>query len=85
MWNGSDRAPERIVLSAASGSFCHVIPGGTWQAAEPIEEEVLVGCSVAPGFEYADFELIESNADLVNIIRENYPNFMKYTSSNQAG
>ena len=35
-----------------------VIPGGTWQAAEPASgEPVLVSCVVAPGFDFADFRL----------------------------
>ncbi|RVU84670.1 cupin domain-containing protein [Leucothrix sargassi] len=58
IWDGSDSAPEKIELSAATGAFCHVVPAGYWQAAESIDGKVLVGCSVGPGFEFEDFELI---------------------------
>ena len=34
-----------------------VIPQGNWQAAESLGEWTLVGCTVAPGFEFATFEL----------------------------
>jgi uncharacterized protein len=34
-----------------------VIPAGVWQAAEPESEGVLCGCTVAPGFDFADFEM----------------------------
>ena len=34
-----------------------VVPAGVWQAAEPLESAVLCGCTVAPGFEFEDFEL----------------------------
>ena len=35
-----------------------LVPGGTWQEAEPAgTAPVLVSCVVSPGFEYADFEL----------------------------
>ncbi len=34
-----------------------VVPAGIWQAAEPDGEAVLAGCTVAPGFEFEDFEL----------------------------
>jgi predicted cupin superfamily sugar epimerase len=34
-----------------------VVPAGVWQAAEPVGGAVLCGCTVAPGFEYEDFEL----------------------------
>jgi predicted cupin superfamily sugar epimerase len=37
----------------------HVIPAGHWQAARPAATgEVLVSCVVAPGFDFADFELL---------------------------
>jgi predicted cupin superfamily sugar epimerase len=34
-----------------------VVPANTWQAAEPAGGAVLCGCTVAPGFEFEDFEL----------------------------
>ena len=34
-----------------------VVPAGVWQAAEPEDGAVLCGCTVAPGFEFDDFEL----------------------------
>jgi len=34
-----------------------VVPAGVWQAAEPEDEPVLCGCTVAPGFEFEDFEI----------------------------
>ena len=40
----------------------HVIPGGHWQAARPADDaEVLVSCVVAPGFDFADFELLPAD------------------------
>ncbi|MEW5852325.1 MAG: cupin domain-containing protein [Myxococcota bacterium] len=36
----------------------HVVPAGTWQAAVPDGERyALCGCTVAPGFEFADFAM----------------------------
>lgn len=57
-WNGSSTPPQRITLSATNNCFCHVIPAGAWQAAEPVSDTILVGCSVAPGFEFSDFTLM---------------------------
>ncbi|MEM6488339.1 MAG: cupin domain-containing protein [Pseudomonadota bacterium] len=34
-----------------------VVPGGWWQAATSLGAWTLVGCTVAPGFEFAGFEL----------------------------
>lgn len=33
----------------------HVVPAGAWQAAEAIGDFALVGATVGPGFEFADF------------------------------
>lgn len=35
-----------------------VVPAGWWQAARPLGDHALVGCTVAPGFEFADFTLL---------------------------
>ncbi|MEM7699879.1 MAG: cupin domain-containing protein [Verrucomicrobiota bacterium] len=59
LWDGSDALPTEIELSTEAGEFCHVVPAGVWQAAEPIGESVLVGCSVGPGFDFEDFQLID--------------------------
>jgi predicted cupin superfamily sugar epimerase len=61
-WAGTDARPECVTLSAMDECFCHVIPPGIWQAAEPVSGSVLVGCSVAPGFEYLDFTLMDRNS-----------------------
>lgn len=39
--------------------FQFVVPAGYWFASEPTAETefVLVGCTVAPGFDFADFEM----------------------------
>jgi len=37
-----------------------IVPGGVWQSARPLTEEAgLVGCVVAPGFDFRDFRLAE--------------------------
>jgi predicted cupin superfamily sugar epimerase len=37
-----------------------LVPAGRWQAARPAgPEPVLVSCVVAPGFEFADFEMVD--------------------------
>jgi uncharacterized protein len=55
-----DASPERQVLGAdvASGQRPQVVvPKGWWQAARPLGEWTLVGCTVAPGFDFSGFEL----------------------------
>jgi uncharacterized protein len=42
----------------------HVVPAGVWQAAVPVGDRfALCGCTVAPGFDFADFEM-PSRAEL---------------------
>lgn len=68
-WDGCELAPQKYELSAASESFCHAVPAGVWQAAEPMEDGVLVGCSVGPGFEFEDFELINPMSRVAKTIQ----------------
>lgn len=46
-------------LGKGEGQPQQVVPAGTWFAAEPGEgaDYALAGCTVAPGFDFADFEL----------------------------
>lgn len=48
---------------AAGANPVRVVPGGCWQAAEPLTGWSLVGCTVAPAFEFVDFTLAR-RADL---------------------
>ena len=57
--NGTART-TRLGLDLASGEQPqHVVPAGHWFAAEPAKASAwsLVSCTVAPGFDFADFEL----------------------------
>lgn len=58
-----DGSYQRLQLGphlAAGEQFQLVIPAGCWFGAEPIGNgHALVGCTVAPGFDFADFELAE--------------------------
>jgi hypothetical protein len=49
---------------AAGEVYQHVVPAGVWFGAAPAENGrfALVGCTVAPGFDFADFELAERAA-----------------------
>ena len=51
---------ERVQLGPfdAQSRPVHVVPAGRWQAARPLGDFTLVACSVGPGFDFADFELL---------------------------
>ncbi len=39
-----------------------IVPAGHWQAARPVgDRHVLASCTVAPGFEFSDFEMAEGS------------------------
>lgn len=52
-------AALRLGREVAAGDLAHaVVPAGHWQAARPLGDRcALVTCAVAPGFEFADFQL----------------------------
>jgi len=77
-WDGSDTPPECVTLSAGSNCFCHVIPAGTWQAAEPVSDTILAGCSVAPGFEFSDFTLIHPESEEAKKLLSAAPDMARY-------
>lgn len=62
-----DGKVEKLRLGHDVLSGCalqHVIPAGTWFGAYPDDgsEYCLIGCTVAPGFDFADFEVGEREA-----------------------
>ena len=47
-----------IDITAGQRPQC-VVPSGWWQTARSLGDWTLVGCTVSPGFEFAQFELAE--------------------------
>lgn len=78
-WDGSRNPPTSVTLSRETQRFCHVISAGMWQAAEPIADTVLVGCSVAPGFEFCDFQIMEPESEQAKQIHRLHPTFSRFT------
>ena len=48
---------------AADAAPVRVVPAGRWQAARPTGAYTLVACTVGPGFDFADFELLRDDAE----------------------
>jgi predicted cupin superfamily sugar epimerase len=49
-----------------------IVPAGAWFASESIGEYSFVGCTVAPGFDFADFELARAAS-----LKADYPDHEK--------
>jgi uncharacterized protein len=58
--DGEDKRSIRLGPDLAAGEVPQaVVPVQAWQAAESTGDWTLVGCTVAPGFDFAKFELAE--------------------------
>lgn len=56
--DGAERSMLLLGPDLASGARPQVVvPPGHWQSARSLGEWTLVGCTVAPGFEFAHFEV----------------------------
>ena len=56
--DGRDRLDRRLGPELADGEEPQAtVPAGCWQSAESLGAWTLCGCTVAPGFEFAAFEL----------------------------
>lgn len=53
---------DRLSSGARGAQPTCVVAAGCWQAARPLGAYSLVGCTVGPGFEFADFEMITDAA-----------------------
>ena len=56
-----------------AASPVHVVPAGEWQAARTLGEYSLVGCSVGPGFDFADFSMLKDDAGLASRFLARHP------------
>ena len=73
---GADfRFRETVVLgpSAKASVQAFVIPRLAWQAAESAGDYTLVGCSVGPGFDFADFTMMRDDARAVAKLARAHP------------
>jgi len=70
--DGAFEAIEALRLGAVGDGSepAHVVPAGAWQAARTTGAYSLVGCTVGPGFDFADFELIDPAGPLAEAARQ---------------
>jgi uncharacterized protein len=65
-----DGSVSRVQLGSALAAGQRpqaVVPAGRWQSARSLGDWTLVGCTVAPGFEFAGFELATDDFDPANL------------------
>lgn len=64
-----DPATDRLRTVALGNSTqgfqpMHIVPANAWQAARPLGDYALVGCTVSPGFIWEGFELLDPGSDI---------------------
>ncbi len=75
LWMASpgDAVERRRLGSTGDARRVAVVPAGAWQAARPLGSYALVGCTVAPGFDFADFALLADQSELAAELRRVAP------------
>lgn len=58
--------------------YKYVISADHWQAAQSIGEFSLVGCTVAPGFDFRDFSFFSSNSAVKDNVLRQYPELERF-------
>jgi len=69
IWNFYEGDPIQLIQFNAAGiteetmgpgcnGYTAIVPGNTWQAAVTTGRYSLVGCTVAPGFDFSDFSFL---------------------------
>jgi predicted cupin superfamily sugar epimerase len=58
LYDDGGRSVVRLGADLAAGERPQgIVPAGVWQSAKSLGDWTLVGCTVAPGFEFSQFEL----------------------------
>jgi uncharacterized protein len=66
---GTPQATELGAVNATGRHPAHVVPAHWWQAAQPLGDYALVGATVGPGFDFADFRFGRDDAALRAALR----------------
>jgi len=56
----------------------HVVPANMWQAACSTGAYTLMGCTVAPGFDFADFQMLDADPKLAESVKRGRPDLARF-------
>lgn len=70
------RENHRLGANGKGQQPIRAVPAGWWQAARPAGPYALVGCSVAPGFEFADFSFLSASPQAAANLNRLAPQWM---------
>ena len=75
-YNGSTVVED--IIGSGCNNYVSIVEGGIYQAAESTGAYSLVGCSVAPGFEFEDFSLLRDDPETKEKLLNKYPDYLKF-------
>ncbi|MFZ7127378.1 MAG: cupin domain-containing protein [Desulfobacterales bacterium] len=88
IWNFYEGSPLRLVIFdgttareeilGPSSGYAAVVAGGLFQAAESTGDYSLVGCTVAPGFEFEDFSFLTEFPEEVRNLERNASGYNRF-------
>ena len=70
---GGDLIQRQLTRVGDEGMPVHTVAARNWQAARSLGNYTLVGCTVAPGFDFADFRLLADDPELSVKVRAEWP------------
>ena len=75
-YNGSTVVED--IIGSGCSDYVSIVEGGIYQAAESTGDYSLVGCSVAPGFEFEDFSLLRDETESKEMFLKEFPGYGKF-------
>ena len=69
---------EEDIIGCGCRDYVSIVEGGIYQAAESTGDYSLVGCSVAPGFEFEDFSLLRDDLRTKEKLLKKFPGYRKF-------
>ena len=75
-FNGS--TVEKDIIGPGCSDYVSIVEGGVYQAAESTGVYSLVGCSVAPGFEFEDFSFLRDEFETKEKLLKEFPDYLKF-------
>lgn len=69
---------NETILGRSDLAYKHCIRGNNWQSARSLGKYSLVGCTMSPGFEFDNLEIMAGDKDIATSILRKYPDLGKY-------
>ncbi|MBF0240178.1 MAG: cupin domain-containing protein, partial [SAR324 cluster bacterium] len=89
IWNFYEGSPLRLIqfdgvqlaetmLGPGCETYVSIVPPKVYQASETTGEYSLVGCTVAPGFDFADFSFLKDDATQVDVLMRIHADYQRF-------